>query len=260
MGRILFWNIAGAGTEKLEDLSTSLLTLAAINKPDVVVVCEMRKLAKGDKAQLAFGDYVYVKPLRPQQTNPKSVKFYHGDTDKRLYAYALQPGAQVAHVATTNSRPVLLVAAKTKAILVMHAPSVSHTSLPQAEQMKAAYDECASWAGSGVLKQMPVAIFGDLNVNLWKSKRTDSLEKHLAGHTLGKWNWTKSGYGTHYNKKTGKWAELDWALSDPGFKCRVSVASTVAKKSSKSDDDMDWTGGEEGIAKNSDHLAMLLDW
>lgn len=262
MGKILFWNIAGAGVGMAEDLSISLLKYAAVNTPDCIVVCEMRKLSKGDKVQVAFGDYKYVKPSRPQQTNPKTVNFYGGADDKRLYVYALQPGAQAMLIATGNTRPVVVLAVKTKIVMVMHAPSVSSTSKPQAEQMKMAYDIAAGWAGGNIIASAPVAIFGDLNVDLMQPKRVDSLTKHLGTHTLASWKNTRSGQGTHHNKKTDKLAELDWALSDPNFKCSVSVAAVSGGGGSggSKDEDMDWTGEDQAILKSSDHVAVLLTW
>lgn len=262
MGKILFWNTAGAGVGKAEDLSISLLKYAAVNTPDCIVVCEMRKLSKGDKVQMAFGDYKYVKPSRPQQTNPKTVDFYGGADDKRLYVYALQPGAQAMLIATGNTRPVVLLAVKTKIVMVMHAPSVASSSKFQAEQMKSAYDIAAGWAGSNTIANAPVAIFGDLNVDLMKPTRVDSLAKHLGKHTLATWTITKSGRGTHHNRQTDKFAELDWALTDPKFKCSVSVAAVSGGGGSggSKDEDMDWTGEDQAILKDSDHVAVLLTW
>ena len=257
MGKILFWNVAGAGTGKLEELNPTLTRYASAAKPDCVVVCEMKKLKKGDKTLLEFVNYKYVKPKRPQRTVNQNIKFYSGDDDKRLYVYSQNPGALATQIATGNTRPVIHLCVMNTNFFLMHAPSVPKISKPQAEQMMTAYDLALDLAKNGDIAGAPVAIFGDLNVNLLDKERVDSLAKYLSGHALAKWVPARTGAQTH---KGG--SELDWALCDPAFKCKVTAIDPTKMKQSKksSDEDMEWDGSDQPITKYSDHLPVLLEW
>ena len=109
MSKILFWNVAGAGTGlQGEELPPTLVALTSRTqpKPDCVVVCEMRKVSHQAKREFKFGDYQYVKPTRPQNNALHTLAHYRGETDKRLYVYAQNPAGVTARLITTG-QPVL---------------------------------------------------------------------------------------------------------------------------------------------------------
>lgn len=261
MGSILFWNLAGSGVGKAEEFIESLTAYAGAYKPDCVVVCEMRKLSFETKRELSFLDYKYVKPSRPQNTVNIPVDFYKSDNDKRLYVYAPNPGAIATQISTGSRRPVIHLTVANTSFFVMHAPSYSSTSGPQARQMMSAYDIASQLVAGKKVAGMPQAIFGDLNVDLRNADRRRSLYRHffIKQHRLFYWLTENSGRPTHHNKKTGNSSELDWALRDPGFKCKVYVADLSHGKKTK-DEDMDWNGTDQSVTKKSDHEAMVLEW
>lgn len=187
-----------------------------------------------------------MKPGRPQQTNPKSIDFYHAVHDKRLYVYSKNPGVQAWQITTGASRPSVLLLVHGAYILIMHAPSVTATSRTQANEMIGAYDRAVN------LGTAPVAIFGDLNVDLKANKRVQSLTRHLGTHALGAWRRERTNVSTHKNK-----SELDWALCAPTFAGNVEIVD-LPRKRQKLDDDGAWDGSGEIANKRSDHLAILL--
>jgi hypothetical protein len=250
MGKILFWNTAGAGGgDEGDEIAPTLAAYSSQANPDCVVICEMRKVDTVTKQGFGFGDYLYVKPGRPQQTTPKTVAFYHTVHDKRLYVYSKNPGVQAWQFTTGTRRPAVLLLVQGTYIMVMHAPSVSSTSGPQADVMTQAYDLAAN------LVAAPEAIFGDLNVDLKSRARVRSLKRHLTGHALRTWRREGTGEYTHKSK-----SELDWALCAPTFAGWVEVVNLSRKRRRKINDDDDWRGEDEIANKSSDHLPILLRW
>jgi len=251
MGKILFWNTAGAGVgAKGEELSSTLANYVSTCKPDCVVVCEMKMLGPRMLEAYSFLDFKYVNPTEFPTVPPQ--RFYKDDDAKRLYVYAKQPGPQAWLIPTEKAnRPSVLLLLQTKYIIVVHAPSVSNTSKPQAREFKSAYDQALAQF------KTPVAIFGDLNVDQNSNARLFSLKKNLQGHVLAGWNHVSSGENTHKSK-----SELDWALCDPSFDASVTVVSlhNQNKKSKKKDEDEDWYGETASANKESDHVPILLEW
>ena len=257
MSKILFWNVAGAGTGlQGEELPPTLVALTSRTqpKPDCVVVCEMRKVSHQAKREFKFGDYQYVKPTRPQNNALQTLAHYRGETDKRLYVYAQNPAGVTARLITTGAtRPVVCLTINARNILAVHLPSVSSTSKPQANELKGAYDQATT------LGIQPHAFFGDFNVDLLTSKRTNSLTNNLTGHALARWQFVRTGEATHNGH-----SELDWAFCAPGFNPAIQALNPAERQKRKSrrftEADMDWDGGDENVTKDSDHFAVVLSW
>jgi len=265
MTKILFWNTAGAGTgAQGEELPPTLMALASRTqpKPDCVVVCEMRKLNAQLKQDFRFGDYVYVKPTRPQNTPLQQWAFYKDNDAKRLYVYAQNPaGVNVRLITAGATRPVVCLTINARNILAVHLPSVSSTSKPQAEELKRVYNEAVN------LGIQPHAFFGDFNVDRLDPTRVGSLNNHLANphppHALAGWNVVRTGAATHKGR-----SELDWAFCVPGFNPFIQAVNPnepekrQEKRKSRrfTEEDMEWDGGDENVTKGSDHVALVLSW
>jgi len=258
MTKILFWNTAGAGTgAQGEELPPTLMALASRTqpKPDCVVVCEMRKINAQLKQDFRFGDYVYVKPTRPQNTPLQQWAFYKDNDAKRLYVYAQNPaGVNVRLITAGATRPVVCLTINARNILAVHLPSVSSTSKPQAEELKDVYNEAIN------LGIQPHAFFGDFNVDLKSTARTRSLGNNLTAHALAGWHVVNTGAATHKGH-----SELDWAFCAPGFNPAILAVNPNEQQKRKTnqrftDEDMEWDGGDENVTKDSDHIALVLSW
>lgn len=253
MPGILFWNIAGAGAVAGEDdLPGSLSKLAADHNPDCVVICEMRKLSSYDKrTSMRFNNYSYLKPVRYQPAGGP-VSYYKDDDAKRLYVYTRNAGVSARMISTGQTRPALVISLNGVHIMVVHAPSVSSTSKPQAQTFKNGHD----MAGDA---HIPIsAIFGDLNVDAQSPARIRSLQSHLSGHTIQAWQHLKTGELTH--KGT---SELDWALTHPSFNPTITAINPAAAKPRPLHtlrDSDEWAGDDSAVNKHSDHMAVMLSW
>lgn len=142
-------------------------------------------------------------------------------------------------------------------------PSVLFWNVARAGDGAGAYDAAWYLLNAGKIASMPVAIFGDLNVDLQNGARVQSLVQTLQGSKLAAWKDARSGQATHRNRKTGHGSELDWALHDPGFSCKVQAVDVAPRQQvsfDMMDDDDDFELGDEGVDKHSDHLPVLLSW
>jgi hypothetical protein len=255
MPSVMFWNIARAGSDyKAEELRDSLAVLTHKIQPAAIVLCEMLKMDKLLKFGIAPKGYVYVKPLRDIK------QVYAKGTTLRYYVYAPNPGVTATLVATSQSRPVMHLAVGVICLIATHAPSVTATSKPQAKQMMEGYEEAVKMAKAKKAPADPVAIFGDLNVNLKSKKRTKSLGTALVDAKSPLALWHPRGPGCATQARGG---ELDWALCDPGFKPKVEIINTGAVKVvpfDQLDSDDEYEPEDDGVDKDSDHFPILISW
>jgi len=260
MPSVLFWNVARGGTgASYDDVNQSLTRLSG-RQPEFIILAEMLKLASRTysdrKDSLAPSGYVTVKPIRPFGFDTPYMK----DTSLRYYVFGKKPAGSVFIYSTNiqtipvrNSRPVLLLHIGTVSVIALHAPSVTHTSKPQAIQMKAAYD-----LATQLFNATPLAILGDMNIDLKSAKRVNSFNQEINGHALA--TWSRIGPGQKTQKRGG---ELDWALCAQGFTPAVTVIDTRGappRTFDEIDDDEEFNLNDEPVEKDSDHDPILVSW
>jgi hypothetical protein len=247
---MLFWNIqrlgGGKGPIGADEIKSDLEGLAAGNTPDIIVLCEA---LKGTKKAMAFN-----KEVPSGYSAVKPYKLFGNYKDANTLRYVLMKKNSVTCngflIGTGNDRPVLfiqfMVGNSIYRAMVVHAPSVTHTTTAQANQISTAFNKIKQIFGAG-----PDAIFGDMNVNVADVGKRTKLRAKLPAEI-------QQSYAFQYpNQKThDKGATLDWSITKTGY-----LNSSVVAINPSIDVNMD--GDDDFIPpfkneKGSDHLPILV--
>jgi hypothetical protein len=252
MPTLLFWNVARVGAgDASEDLDQSLVALSQQTGADVIVLCEVNVDQLDHLTHIAPPGYAAIAPV-----TLGTATAYPKDTTLRYAVFATDPQTPVTLIPVASStRPLVLVRVQQTYILCVHAPSVSQTSVPQANTFHEGYTLAAAQPGV-----QPMAIMGDMNVDLKAPARVSSLVTQLTSLGSPLLNWNRKGPG-HTTQTRG--GTLDWALCDPAFTGAVAIPGHTggAKKAKpKPRDDDDWPPVNLSTDKGSDHSRITLTW
>lgn len=231
MPTIMFWNVQGSGGDTIKSKAGDLLlgdlsNLTADEKPDLVVLCELKLGFETNFTGLG-SDYTQV--LLPKNY-PKKTTYRFGLFVRAAGKCVISQSSPPELMNDGNNRPALSVVVNNSVgLLAVHPPSVSQSITAQMQHLRNTVGQCTG-------NRVPKIIFGDFNMDLLGNREKIATELKNSGPPLSEYRLRPQPQHTQSTHVMGK--ALDWALVDPAFSVSYRLAD----------------------AEKSDHWPICITW